>query len=1788
MKKSNFTIFTVLISLFFSYQSIAQTATATVNYTGGLAAGGCVVCGSDYWCINNPPAPAGGYIGTSLTCDSRAFLDPVPAGKVITNVTINYWTAQCYGASLAGSINGFSVPTVNEAYTGCYCNVAPCGLSASSSNNYPCGIPGYTYGGNNTIQICASTAMCINRLEIVLTYVTPDVIFPSITPSGPTSFCQGGSVNLNAGTGYSAYHWSTGATTQTITASSTGTYTVSVTSTTGCTSGSASVTVNSYPLPTVSVSHANITCAGSNNGTATANPSGGTPGYTYSWSNGQNTQTATNLAAITYYVTVYDSHSCSVTSSTVITAPPILNASISSQTNVSCYGGATGSATVTASGGTGSYTYAWAPSGGSGATASGLSAGTYTVTVHDANNCSNVQTVTITQPSAALAGTATATNTTCNGGSNGSATANPSGGTPGYSYSWFPSGQNTQTATGLGIGTYSVTITDSKGCTIVRTATVNQPPAIGLTTSKIDATCGNSNGSATVSATGGTPGYSYAWSNGGSTSTITNIAAGSYTVTVRDVNNCSSIATVAVNNTGAPSVSITSSTNINCFGGSNGSATIFASGGTPGYTYLWSNGNNGTSITNVTANTYSVTVTDAMGCQATTSVIITQPPILTASVTGTTTPSCNGGNNGTATVSATGGTLGYTYYWTNGANTPTASGLTAGSYSVTVTDTHNCTTTASTVITQPSALSAVITASINVNCNGGSDGSITVTPSGGTVNYTYLWTGGGSTPTITNITSGTYYVTVTDANGCTAVTNTTIIQPSAILLTIPSITNVYCFGASTGQATAQVSGGTSPYIYSWSNGPTTPTNSGLSAGTYTIIVTDNHGCTSTNSATITQIDAISPTMVVNQNVSCNGGSNGSATVSATGGTSPYQYAWSTGGSQPTASGLNFGTHYVTITDVNGCSSVASVDITEPQLLSTSYVVDSVLCNGGTSGNVNLITTGGTFPFTYIWTNGNLFEDLTNVGAGSYSVTVTDNNSCTTTQSVTVYEPTPISSTFTSSAANCGMNDGSISISVSGGSPSYSYLWDSSAGNNTTTSVSGLPSGTYFVTITDSKGCTSVFSGDISNTNAATIAFDVVNNNLCNGDSTGFAHATITSGGTFPFSFLWSNGGVTDSIYNVVAGVYNVTVTDANGCESIQSVTLTEPDNMQISMVSNTQISCYGGNNGSLTIQVLGGTSPYLYLWQDSLGNSLGNSNTVNNLSMGALFLTVTDINNCVSTFNGTFTQPTLLVSNAIESISASCFNSANGQAIANPNGGTPPYTYLWNNLLNSTTDTVSALAGNANYHVTITDSHGCSTIDTVHISAPTQLQIIGNITQPNCNASNGSANISINGGTQPYTINWSTGSSNDTIINLASGTYTVTVYDANSCSSVYSAVVDNLVAGTIQVTQLTNVLCYGGSSGSISVTMQGGTAPFTYTWLTGQSTGTVSNLSAGTYHVTISDANNCFDDTTIAISQPQALIASVTSKNTTCAGSNDGLALVNASYGTNPYLYLWNNGQVTSTITNLPVGNYSVTVTDANNCTATNQTTINQPTAIQFSLSSTNPTCGNGSNGTAEVTNVNGGTPPYTYQWSTTPVQSTQTATGLAAGNYIVTIVDSLFCDTISIATLYNPPSTIYISDTAVGVDLTNMGYINVTVSGGISPYTYLWSNGSITANITNLPTGDYIITITDANNCALIDTFTIDIQLKIPSVITPNKDGTNDDFEILGIAGYKDVSIEIYNRWGDIIYVFKGTGMEYRDATRRWNGIYKGKDLPMGSYVYILKLGPEIDPITGVVSIIR
>jgi len=453
----------------------------------------------------------------------------------------------------------------------------------------------------------------------------------------------------------------------------------------------------------------------------------------------------------------------------------------------------------------------------------------------------------------------------------------------------------------------------------------------------------------------------------------------------------------------------TAVTNVACNGANTGAISLTMTGGNAPYTYSWSNGGNSALITGLMAGTYTVTVTDAAGCGTLNySFTINQPTALVASIGSTTNVLCNGGNSGATAATASGGTGPYTYAWSNGATTASNTGLTAGTYTVTVTDASGCTDTDVVTITQPIALVASIGSSTNILCNGGSNGSATVSASGGTAAYTFLWSNGMAMATATGLSAGTYTVTVTDANGCTDTDVVTITEPAVLVASISSSSNVSCNGANDGSATVSASGGTAAYTYLWSNGSSSATVTGLAAGTYTITVTDANGCIDTDVVSITQPTALVAAISSQFDIACNGGNTGSATASASGGTAAYTYSWSNGATTVTASGLTAGTYTVTITDANGCTDTENVTLTEPALLVLSTTSTDVTCNGGIDGAVDLTVSGGTSPFSYSWSNGSVTEDLSGVASGTYTVIVTDVNGCSDITSETISQPSVLS------------------------------------------------------------------------------------------------------------------------------------------------------------------------------------------------------------------------------------------------------------------------------------------------------------------------------------------------------------------------------------------------------------------------------------------------------------------------------------------------------------------------------------------------------------------------------------------------------------------------------------------------------------------------------------------------------------------------------------------------------------------------------------------------------------
>ncbi|WEK33900.1 MAG: MBG domain-containing protein [Candidatus Pseudobacter hemicellulosilyticus] len=689
-----------------------------------------------------------------------------------------------------------------------------------------------------------------------------------------------------------------------------------------------------------------------------------------------------------------------------------------------------------------------------------------------AQNLPSPTKVTPLAPPPTLTLTTSKTDIYCNGGSNGAASVQVTGGVAPYTYSWSPSGGIGYQATGLVAGTYTVTVKDANSEEKTATVTVQQPPPINVTPSQTNVSCGGgSNATATVTASGGTGTLTYSWSPfGGISPTATGLPAGTYFCTITDANYCQKTEKFIITE---PAVLKTTGTqtNVTCNSGSNGLATVTPSGGSAPYTYSWSpSGGNAATASGLPVGVYTVTVTDANSCTAMRPFTITQPPAI--STTGTQTNIvCNGASTGIATVTASGGTTPYTYSWDKSSSkSNSATGLAAGEYTVTVTDANGCFATRKFTVTQPPAMTAT-TSQVNVYCNGGSNGSASVTVSGGSGPYTYSWSpSGGTAATATGLAAGHYTVTITDANLCSITRSFDLTQPTAMKVT-PSQTNVSCNGGTNGTASVTVSGGSGPYTYSWSpTGGTAATATGLAVGSYTVTITDANLCSTTQNFTISQPPAMSA-VTSQQNVSCNGASTGSATVTASGGAGSYTYSWApSGGTAATASGLAVGSYTCTITDANACYITRNFTITQPTAMSASMSQVNIACNGASTGMASVHVTGGAGSYTYSWSpSGGTAATATGLAAGPYTVTVTDANNCQMTRNFSITQPPPMSVTGSQTEVTAtGMSNGSATVTVTGGTGSYTYSWSPSGG--TAATATGLAAGIYTVTITDANLC----------------------------------------------------------------------------------------------------------------------------------------------------------------------------------------------------------------------------------------------------------------------------------------------------------------------------------------------------------------------------------------------------------------------------------------------------------------------------------------------------------------------------------------------------------------------------------------------------------------------------------------------------------------------------------------------------------------------------------------------
>ncbi|NNM16820.1 MAG: hypothetical protein HKO56_09190, partial [Bacteroidia bacterium] len=705
-------------------------------------------------------------------------------------------------------------------------------------------------------------------------------------------------------------------------------------------------------------------------------------------------------------------------------------------------------------------------------------------------------------------------------------------------------------------------------------------------------------------------------------------------------------------------------------------------------------------------------------------------------------------------------------------------------------------------------------------------------PSGGSGTYTHTWTGDVvqldatniENPTFAATSSGAFNLTysATDANGC-SVSDSVVVSVNALPLVVCTQDSVDCFGGSTGSATVAVSGGSAPYSYSWSpGGATAETATNLSAGTYTAVVTDALGCSASCTVTVLEPNQMLAFAAIEDSITCFGADDGVLAATAFGGNGNYVYMWVLNGTDTIAVGdtvnnMPTGTYTVYVSDGNGCSTITGVFLPGPPQIIVTETHVNVLCFGESTGSIDLTVSGGTAPYTYIWSNNATSEDISSLVAGPYTVTVTDNRGCTVEMQIIISENPPIVAGTSQSNVLChGSNDGTATVFVSGGVGPYMYSWNSTPVQTTQTAFS-LMAGNYQVTITDAVGCTKVKSFDILEP-ALLDASASVTNVSCNGANDGTATITQIIGGIPPYLVIWnplSNPDTANSISGLAPGTYTAQVSDSNWCVTNVVVTITQPQQLFCQMITS-PITCPGGNDGKLTAVISGGTAPYTYVWSNGATDAVNTG-----LTAGTYTVTVTDDNGCSTVCSGTIIEPQALSYNIFVQ-DVNCAGANDGKIIVNvAGGGTPPYSYTWNTVPTQTTSVASNL-GPGMYTLIITDAAGCITTITETVNENPAIVVSETLTNVTCNGGNdGEINLAISGGVMPYTILWSNGNTTMNNSGLSAGTYAVTITDSVGCVYTNSYVINE--PGPIVLSAvITNASCNASSTGSITLTPSGG------------------------------------------------------------------------------------------------------------------------------------------------------------------------------------------------------------------------------------------------------------------------------------------------------------------------------------------------------------------------------
>ncbi|WP_027138071.1 T9SS type B sorting domain-containing protein [Gaetbulibacter saemankumensis] len=1617
-----------------------------------------------------------------------------------------------------------------------------------------------------------------------------------------------------------------------------GNYIVRVTDNNGCTD-TTNITLVSPTAPTGFIINADYCYDTIDGTTLEVSASGGQPPYEFSISDGTNSSAYqtnpifTNLTPGTYTITIRDAYGCTfdlptetieaqVTISTVLTKE--LDCTVSPDAII----------TGTITDGYPPYTYEVSINGGAFTnlgtastpfTYNASTDGTYQFKVIDANACEALSNVISINPIDYPTATTNIIDASCNGDANGSVQIVPSGGVGPYTFSFNGSPFSTTSLyTGLTAGTYNYQIQDANECIFDGTATINEPTVLSVSATATAFSCASDNTkqSSTVTIavpTTGTAPYLYSFNGSGYSASNTlevndNGLDQTITYSVQDANGCTDSSSLTISALNPPTDLDFSATPVTC-DNTTSSVTVSATNGAGTLTYeilspIVVGPQTSDVFSGLAPDTYVFRVTDTNGCYYTESFVI--DPVTPIAITALKLSDvfCFNGNDGAAQFEVFNATN-FTYTVDGGASQPGVNpipltNLTAGTYTVIVTDTDTgCTANASVTINQPiDAVSATATAT-NVHCNN-YNSDITIIASGGTPSYTYAAVISGdpeptsysnSTIQTVDTNSGanlTWDVYVKDANDCTTITTVTITEDPLPTVSAPTVDN-QC-DVNSGFTFSVTATGIPPLSYSINGGASYQSSSTFTVntpGNYTVTVRDGNGCTASSSTTTDVFPPISVTATMTKDLTCSAPSEAAIELNVSGGNPDYGYSVKFNGgayNAPTLfTGNSFtyntsiaGTYQFLITDANGCTEETEIititDTVDPVILNVTQTQD-ISCNGESNASIDVTVdvNSGLPPFVinvYNDSTGNDYGTQTSgLAAGDYTITVTDARGCTDTNNITIAEPNPIVLDFDIDPITCqsgGVSLGRIIInSVTGGTPNYTYHVTGVNGydqlitnqNGSTQVFEVVDFGIYQIIITDANGCT-YLEQDITVTSPPDdldINIDLTVDCITGGEATvaiGSA-SSITGNGPFYFA-IYTGSGMTyptgawqpedapNSKQTVFTGLlpgatYTFVVYDdgPSKCYYYETADVAIPTNstLTVSSLVPSNITCVGSADGNVSFDInstYGTATDVTYEVFDSLTLTpmgISGSGTVpasgtltvtnlGNLDFGNYVVVITEEAGATNAGCSIVSDDFNITESAIElDITANATKNENcnelGIITATASNGTAPYEYqavpttAATNPVNWVSSNTFNLAAGT-YDIYVRDAYGCIKFDTATIIADLDPTI--NPVAAQC-FDGTDFNITLSGtGIAPltYSIGGAYQLSPDFTI-TAAGSYTVSIKDANGCIASDTYTVEPPLLLDADLTQ--DLTCLVDAS--ISLSTSGGVAPYTYeVRLNGGAYSAIGSANYttnldGTYQFRVTDSQSCqAESNTITVTPNTVPTFTTAITDVTCNGGSDGSIVITASNGIAPYEYSSNGGstwQASNVFSGLSQGTYTILVRDSKDCESLPvDETINEPTPVDGTGTLTQGlTCGVGNATQPAIVTItgSGGTPPYTYSFNGgVNYTSTETYTTYAAGTITAYIKDANGCIIatpidVDIPALSVPSNLDFVSTPVTCLATTSD--VTLTATDGVGPLMYEIISpiavGPQASNVFNgLSPDTYVFTVTDANGCYYTESYTI------------------------------------------------------------------------------------------------